>query len=298
MRFDYSHSHFFQKTIKRPISFHGIGLHSGLESTLILRPAPVNTGVIFVKHDTVIPAHYDYVISTSYCTTLGKDHIEIKTVEHFLAALSFLGIDNLICEISGLELPILDGSSSIFCEKILNNGLEVFDIPKKWALVTSVVHAQYQKAYGFLEPYHCPLVSVVLEYQHPCLPLESLHAQGNLLDKNLVQDMSFARTYGFEKDKLFYQKHELAQGASPANAIIFGDKTIVNPEGLRYPNEIARHKVLDCVGDLFLFGYFVWGRYCATHPGHGLTLSLMRELSAQSAFRFVSSEEIVSCYVD
>jgi len=268
-------------TINKPISFSGVGLHSGVNTNITLKPAPINSGIFFNRIDQkiIIPAQWDNVISTKFSTNLGKENTEVKTVEHLLSALAGLHINNCEICIDNIEVPILDGSSKIFVEKIQKIGLSNQNDNQN--ILEIIKPVKFECDYGYAE-----LLPNKNDQEGLNINLESFF-EGKYEDQdikvqnlngNYVDSISKARTFGFFHEIEYLKSQNLIKGGSLDNAIVIKDRKPLNKEGLRYENELMRHKVLDVVGDLYLSGYPIVGTYKGFKTGHYITNNLLREL--------------------
>ena len=268
-------------TINKPISFSGVGLHSGVNTNITLKPAPINSGIFFNRIDQkiIIPAQWDNVISTKFSTNLGKENTEVKTVEHLLSALAGLHINNCEICIDNIEVPILDGSSKIFVEEIQKIGLSNQNDNQN--ILEIIKPVKFECDYGYAE-----LLPNKNDQEGLNINLESFF-EGKYEDQdikvqnlngNYVDSISKARTFGFFHEIEYLKSQNLIKGGSLDNAIVIKDRKPLNKEGLRYENELMRHKVLDVVGDLYLSGYPIVGTYKGFKTGHYITNNLLREL--------------------
>ncbi len=268
-------------TLLNSVTFSGIGLHSGLHANVTINPSPHNSAIIFKRIDKneVIPAKWDHVISTKFSTNIGKNEIEVKTVEHLLSALAGLHINNCEILIDNCEVPILDGSSKIFVESILRAGLKEQSISQNILEIKRPV--RFECNYGFAE-----LIPNELSQEGLNIDLESSF-EGKYKDQtievknlngNYIDSIAQARTFGFFHEIEYMKSQNLIKGGSLENAIVIKDKKPLNKEGLRYENELMRHKVLDVVGDLYLSGYPIIGTYRGFKTGHFITNNLLKEL--------------------
>ena len=268
-------------TLNEPISINGIGLHTGVKSNITLNPAPLKSGILFNRTDksTIIPAKWDNVISTKFSTNIAANGVEVKTVEHLLSALAGLHINNCEILIDNVEVPILDGSSNIFVESILKKGIKEQDSEQK--ILEIVKHVKFSCDYGYAE-----LIPNSPKDEGLNINLESSF-EGKYEDQdikitnlngNYIQSISRARTFGFFQEIEYLKSQNLIKGGSLDNAIVIKDKKPLNKEGLRYDNELMRHKVLDVVGDLYLSGYPIIGTYKGFKTGHFITNNLLKEL--------------------
>ena len=268
-------------TLNEPISINGVGLHTGVKSNITLNPAPLKSGILFNRTDksTIIPAKWDNVISTKFSTNIAANGVEVKTVEHLLSALAGLHINNCEILIDNVEVPILDGSSNIFVESILKKGIKEQDSEQN--ILEIVKHVKFSCDYGYAE-----LIPNSPKDEGLNINLESSF-EGKYEDQdikianlngNYIQSISRARTFGFFQEIEYLKSQNLIKGGSLDNAIVIKDKKPLNKEGLRYDNELMRHKVLDVVGDLYLSGYPIIGTYKGFKTGHFITNNLLKEL--------------------
>jgi len=281
-----------QRTLQHPIRCSGIGLHSGHKVELSLRPAPENTGIVFHRmvdgQCVKIPARAEYVTDTRMCTTLGKDHVRIATVEHLLSAMAGLGIDNAVVEVGGSEVPIMDGSSAPFVFLIQCAGIQEQSAPKKVLRILKKVSMQEDEKRCALYPAAGFRVSYMLDYDHPLL--RKRKSSVDFSSQAYTREVARARTFGFLHEIEALQKAGLALGGSLENAIVLDAFRVVNEGGLRYEDECVRHKILDTVGDLALAGYPVVGAFEGERTGHDMNHRLVKALLADtSAWR---SEEL------
>ena len=273
-----------QQTIERPAMCAGIGVHSGEKARLVLKPAPANTGVMFRRTDLGVPnaeilAHALNVSDTQLGTTISnEDGISVAVVEHLMAAVSGLGIDNLLIEIDGPEVPIMDGSSAVYCELLLQAGLKVQGAPRRRIRILETVEIVDGPKRATLSPSpdtHLTMRARI-EYDNNVIGIQQMALR--LAPGMFARDLAFARTYGFARDVDMLRAMGLARGGSLDNAVVIDDEEIMNPEGLRIEDEFVRHKMLDAVGDLMLAGAPIAGAYDAVQPGHALNNQLVRKL--------------------
>ena len=268
-------------TLNNPIKFNGIGLHTGVKTQITLKPAPINSGIFFNRVDksVIIPAKWDRVISTKFSTNIASNETEVKTVEHLLSALSGLHINNCEILIDNVEVPILDGSSSVFVDKIMKNGLTEQDSEQK--ILEIIKPVKFSCDYGFAElspnSSEDEGLNINLEssfdgkYEDQDIEIRNLNG-------NYIDSISKARTFGFFQEIEYLKSQNLIKGGSLDNAIVIKDKKPLNKDGLRYENELMRHKVLDVVGDLYLSGFPIIGKYNGFKTGHFITINLIKEL--------------------
>lgn len=272
---------FHQRTVKTVITGEGVGLHSGRVTRFRIRPAAPDTGVVFVRTDVSpmveIPARSAFVQDTTLATTVGVGDVTVGTVEHLVAALAGLGVDNARIELDGAEVPILDGSSAPFVDLIAKGGGTVAQSrPKRFLVVRKPVEVREGDKSARLEPASTFSLRCHIDFDHPIVNAQSFEIA--MSDTAFVRELSRARTFGFAKDVDAMHAAGLARGGGLDNAVVIDDFSIRNPDGLRYPDEFVRHKVLDAVGDLALMGAPIIGRYVGHKSGHGLNTRLVAAL--------------------
>ena len=270
-----------QKTINKDITFKGVGLHSGLEATMILKPAAPNSGIIFKrtdlkKNNIIIPNIFN-VSSAVFCTTISnEDGASISTLEHLMGALFGLGVDNVLIEIDNYEVPILDGSAKIFVEEILKVGIKTSSVPIKVIKIEKKIEFIDGNKKISIEPSKVSLdIDFELKYENALIG-----EQRNLIkvyDSNL-SDIYNSRTFCLYEDIEKLKEMGLAKGGNLENAIVVKDDKILNEGGLRNEKEFVNHKILDCMGDLYLTGYKIIGKIVCSQGGHKLTNQLLREV--------------------
>jgi len=294
-----------QKTLKNVIRATGVGVHTGQKVYLILRPAPVDTGIVFRRVDcdpvVTIPASSEYVGDTTYCTTLIKDGLRIGTVEHLLSALSGLGIDNAIVDVSAAEVPIMDGSAGPFVFLIQSAGIEEQKAPKRFIRIKRSIEVRDNDKWARVDPHHGFVITFSIDFDHPVILGSNQQSELHFSSMSYVKEVSRARTFGFLKDFEWLRGNQLALGASLDNAIGLDEYKVVNEDGLRYKDEFVRHKILDAIGDLYLLGASVIGSFSGHKSGHTLNNTLIRKLlQTKSAWEYVTFEkeqEIPSNYI-
>ncbi len=284
-----------EKTIKSEVSLSGIGLHSGKPVSMRLLPAPVGSGIVFRRIDLgsfLIPVREAEVLSTAYSTTIGIDDVRVQTVEHLLAALYALGIDNLVIELDGEEVPIVDGSAAPFVAKLLEVGTidqrefkSVIEIIEPITLIEKGENGKEAKQIRIV-PAQSFEIAYTIAFAHPLILSQSYDYRHS--EEAFIREIAPARTFGFMKDVKRLLETGLVRGGSLENAIVVGDDKILNQEGLRFKDEFVRHKILDLIGDLALIGMPILGRVEAYHSGHYLHTQLIDCLRKnRSAFRVV-----------
>jgi UDP-3-O-[3-hydroxymyristoyl] N-acetylglucosamine deacetylase len=269
----------FQRTLKKQIHCEGIGLHSGLPVHMTLKPAPVGAGIVFVRTDlggAEISANAANTAATSFATTLSSNNASVKTVEHLLAALSGLNIDNVTIELDGEEVPIMDGSARPFVRLIADAGIQPLEALQSVLKVIKPVFVREGNKQLAIWPAEATSISYFIDFNHPLLKEQSLQYQPS--EEAFLREVSDARTFGFMSDVKALQANGLAKGASLDNAVALGEDSVLNKDGLRYKDEFVRHKILDLIGDLSLVGMPVIGHIVAHKSGHGLNAQMVGKL--------------------
>ena len=275
---------FKQRTIKTSIRATGVGLHTGKKVLMTLRPAGVNTGIIFRRVDTESPidilASAELVGETNLGTTLIKDGIKVATIEHLMSALAGLGIDNIVIELSAAEVPIMDGSAGPFVFLIQSAGIEEQNASKKFIKIKKKIRVEEDDKWAEISPYKGFRVDFEIGFNHPVFNKQEQKASIDFSSTSFLKEISRARTFGFLKDIEKLRENNLTLGGSMSNAIVLDDFRIMNEDGLRYTNEFVIHKILDAIGDTYLLGHTLIGKYSAMKSGHGLNNKLMRAVIA------------------
>jgi UDP-3-O-[3-hydroxymyristoyl] N-acetylglucosamine deacetylase len=286
-----------QTTLLRPAELHGTGVHSGLPATFTIHPAEANTGIVFVRAvpgecEREIRVEPRAVVSTEYATVLGdQSGPAVATVEHVMAALYGLGVDNAVVELDAPEVPILDGSAAPIVTAIDAAGIRSLPAARRYLRVLKPVGVVAGESYGELRPYDSGFrLEVDIDFTHPLVGRQSFAAdvEANTFRRGLAR----ARTFGFAKDVSRLWDAGYALGASLDNTVVVAEDRVLNPEGLRFPDEFVRHKALDAIGDLYLLGGPLIGRYEGVLAGHGLNNALVRAMLARpDAWRISSFAE-------
>lgn len=272
-----------QRTLDHSIRCSGIGLHSGRKIELVLYPADVDTGIVFVRSDlgVEIKGHVDSVVDTRLCTTIGNGEATISTVEHIMSALAGLGIDNARIEVNGAEVPVMDGSASPFIFLIQCAGIAEQSKAKKVIRILKRVTIKDEDKSCSLYPASGFRVSYLLDYPHPLL--SNCKVSFDFARQGYAREVSRARTFGFIHEVEALQKAGLALGGSMDNAVVLDKYGVLNEGGLRYTDECARHKVLDTVGDLFLVGFPIVGAFEGERSGHAMNCRVVQALLADKS---------------
>ena len=270
-----------QKTVKKEVKISGIGLHTGKNVTINILPALPNSGILFkrtdISHDNIVAPSVFNVTNANLCTTISNESgVKVSTIEHLMAALFGLGIDNALIEIDNQEVPILDGSSKVFMEKIEEIGLNKSNVPIKIISVNKKIIFEEGDKFISIEPSKTNLlIDFEIKYQN-----SFIGNQRNIVDvyNSELSEIFNSRTFCLYEDVKKLQNMGFALGGSLDNAIVVKDDGVINKEGLRNKNEFVNHKILDCIGDLFLSGYKVIGKIQCSQGGHKLTNELLRKL--------------------
>ena len=306
-----------QRTIRKVISISGKGLHTGKKVKVTLNPAPPDYGIVFkrvdIKKSPDIKAHASNVVDTTLATTLGKDDIQIATVEHLLSALLGFQVDNIHIEVDGPEIPILDGSAAEFSKALLVVGLKEQKEIKKFLVITKPIAVRQQDRFSYLFPSDEFKITCRIEFPHKCIGKQrfdmtfpiisylkngSSNGNGNGKHSNgngYAHEISSARTFGFIEEVATLQRMGLALGGGLDNAIVLNKDSIVNQDGLRWKDEFVRHKVLDAMGDVALLGYQILGHLITYRSGHSLHHQLVEKtLRSKNSWKIMTSDEILS----
>ena len=289
-----------QRTVKQQVRTVGVGLHSGTKVELTLRPAAIDTGIVFrrVDLDPVVefPASAGVVGDTRMASVLIKDEARVSTVEHLMSACAGLGIDNLFVDVSAEEIPIMDGSATSFVYLLQQAGVEEQAAAKKFIRVLRDVEVRQGSGAGEkwarLSPYNGFKLDFFIEFNHPAVDGTAQTAAVDFGEVSYVHDVARARTFGFMQDVESLRGMGLARGGSLENAIVMDEYRILNSDGLRYEDEFVRHKILDAIGDLYLVGHPLLASYHAHKSGHALNNLLLLELLKDPAsYEIVSFDE-------
>jgi len=272
-----------QRTIQKPVEVIGIGLHKGEPIKLRLEPLDVDAGIVFYREDIAlnIPLSPSSVIDTRMATVIGyKEKGYISTIEHFLSAVYAYGIDNMRVVVNGNEMPIMDGSSISFCLLLDEAGIEEQNASKKIICVKETIEVRDGDKFVRLTPSSVASFDFKIDFEHPVIGVQS--ERFDFSTHNFIEEIARARTFGFAKDIQYLQSQNLAMGASLQNAIGLDDHKVLNPEGLRFDNEFARHKILDAMGDMIVSGHNILGKYESFAGSHNLNYQLTTKLLSES----------------
>ena len=284
-----------QRTLKKSVEVIGIGLHKGEPIKLRLEPLDVDAGIVFYREDLAlnIPLSPAAVIDTRMATVIGDQKGYISTIEHFLSAVYAYGIDNMRVVVDGNEMPIMDGSAISFCLLIEEAGIKEQNSPKKVIRVKQPVEIQEGAKFVRLVPHDSARFDFRIDFDHPVIGEQEEHF--DFSTKRFVEEIARARTFGFAKDIQYLQSQNLALGATLQNAIGLDDHKILNPEGLRFENEFAKHKVLDAMGDMMVSGHNILGKYESFAGSHDLNYKLTSKLLSDAKnYDLIAVEELQS----
>ncbi len=269
----------FQRTLKNSVTLNGIGIHSGKPVRLTMKPARPNAGIAFIRTDMPgapqIAAHYKNIINTQMATTLGRGSVHVSTVEHVMAALQGMGVDNAVIEVSGPEVPIMDGSSGPFCEAIAQVGLISQAQARPYLALRRKVELKLAEKWAVAEPSARLEIHGSIDWDHPSIGFQEFHYVEGKTD---FSQLAHSRTFGFVKEVEMLKRMGLARGGSLENAVVLDDALVLNPGGLRSPDEFVRHKVLDALGDFKLAGISIKAFFRLHRAGHDLHSQLLAEI--------------------
>ncbi len=263
----------YQQTVRRPVSLDGIGLHSGETAKMTVSPAAADTGILFRAADgTLIPANVDHVVDTNSATTVGAFGVRVRTIEHLMAAAAALGIDNLMVDIDGPEVPAADGSAKPFVDLLRSAGRASLAAPRRPITIAQPIRVGTESRWIEVLPADSLRISYTLDNSHPIIGLQA--GTFGINEEVFCDELAAARTYGFLRDVPAMRQNGLARGGSLENAIVVGKRSVLN-DSLRFPDEFVRHKILDLVGDLFLLGRPLRALVVGRNAGHALNYQLV-----------------------
>jgi UDP-3-O-[3-hydroxymyristoyl] N-acetylglucosamine deacetylase len=278
---------FRQRTLKSLISAAGVGLHTGRKVRMTLRPAPIDTGVVFRRTDldpaVDVAARAELVGEARLASTLVHGDVKVHTVEHLMSALGGLGIDNAYVDLDAPELPIMDGSASPYVLLIQQAGIEEQAAPKKFLRVTRRLEVREGDKWARLEPYEGFRLSFSIDFRHPVIERTTQEVSVDFAETSYLKEIARARTFGFMHEVEELRDSGLALGGGLDNAVVLDEYRVLNSEGLRFADEFIRHKLLDAIGDLYLLGRPLLGAFSAHKSGHALNNRLLRAALADAA---------------
>lgn len=283
-----------QRTLRQAISATGVGLHSGERVKLSLLPAAPDSGIVFRRTD--LPGSEDVKVDPSLVndtrlssTLVTPTGVRVGTIEHLMSAFAGLGIDNLVVEVTAAEMPIMDGSSAPFIYLLQSAGIVEQAVPKRFIRVLRPVEVVDGDKWVKLEPYDGFKVTLAIEFNHPAFNRAPQTVEIDFAHRSYIDEISRARTFGFMHEVEYMRQHGLGLGGSLDNAIVIDDEYVLNPEGLRFPDEFVRHKILDAIGDLYIVGHPLIAAFSGRKSGHALNNQLLRTLLATpGAWEYVS----------
>ena len=285
-----------QRTLSSIVKASGVGLHTGEKVQIALRPAAQNTGIVFRRVDLdpvqQIQALAENVTDTMLGTSIGNNSASVMTVEHLLAAFAGLGIDNVLIDLHGPEVPIMDGSSASFVFLIESAGIEEQNALKKFLRIKKTIRVEEGDKFAEFKPYNGYRISFEINFDHPMIKKKTTNLSLDFSTLTFLKEISRARTFGFLKEVETLRSHNLALGGSLENAVVLDEYRILNQDGLRYQEELVRHKILDVVGDLYLMGYIMVGEFNGYASGHELNNKLILKLfSDQTAWEEIEESD-------
>ncbi|HMH17153.1 MAG TPA: UDP-3-O-acyl-N-acetylglucosamine deacetylase [Burkholderiales bacterium] len=286
---------FKQRTLKSVIRATGVGLHTGEKVAMTLRPAPPNAGIVFRRIDLPVPmdiaADAFKVTDTRLCSTVESNGVKVATVEHVMSAFAGLGIDNAYVDLTGAEVPIMDGSAAPFVFLIQSAGIEQQPVPKRFFRIKKTIEVKDGDKWARFEPFEGFKLSFSIEFDHPAFERSTQTASVDFANTSYVKEVARARTFGFIQEVEALRDSGLALGGSLDNAIVVDEYRVLNAEGLRYSDEFVKHKLLDAIGDLYLVGHPLIGAFSAHKSGHALNNRLLRAaLASNDAWEWVTFE--------
>lgn len=272
-----------QRTIAKPVSCSGLGLHSGKNVNLTIRPAPVNHGIKFTRTDLpnspAISAHFNMVVDTSLATVIGYDGFIVSTIEHLMASFAGLSVDNAIVELDAHEVPVMDGSAAPFTSLIRSAGIKDQIGPKCYFIIKNPIELKEKGRSVAVYPSSKSQITCTIDFDHPMIKKQSYTVE--VSDDVFEREICKARTFGFLHEYEYMKRFGLAQGGSLENAVVLGKDDIINDGGLRFQDEFVRHKILDCIGDFSLLGMPILGHIVANKSGHAFNHAFLKEFFVQ-----------------
>jgi UDP-3-O-[3-hydroxymyristoyl] N-acetylglucosamine deacetylase len=275
--------YFKQRTISRPVHCSGVGVHSGKNVNLTIKPAPSNHGIKFVRTDLPdcpdISAHFNMVVDTSLATVIGQDGFIVSTIEHLMACFAGLSIDNALVELDTYEMPIMDGSAGPFTSLIKSAGIQEQDVPRYYFVVKEPIELEKDGKSVGMYPCSTYKITCTIEYDHALIKQQSYSTE--ISDKVFEREICKARTFGFVHEYEYLKRYGLARGVSLENVVAIDEHDVVNDDGLRYQDEFVRHKILDCIGDFSLLGMPLLGHVVVKKSGHAFNHAFLKKFFTQ-----------------
>ena len=277
--------HFEQRTVEKPVSCEGVGLHSGKKVRMTIQPAPVNHGIKFRRVDLPgrpdVTAKFNRVVDTSLATVIGSDGCIVSTIEHLMATFAGLSIDNALVELNAYEVPVMDGSAGPFTRMIVEAGIQNQEVARHYFVLREKIELKEGDKSVTVLPSDSFRITCSIEFEHPIIGKQNFSFDGT--DEAFASEISSARTFGFLHEVEYLKRYGLAQGGSLDNAVVIDKDQIVNQDGLRFPDEFVRHKVLDCLGDFSLLGMPILGHLIVSRSGHQFNHAFLEKFFSQKA---------------
>jgi len=275
----------YQRTLSKNVWFSGIGLHSGKKVHLTLKPAPVNHGVKFIRKDLpdnpTIPARFNCVVDTSLATVIGSDGVIVSTIEHLMACLAGLSIDNVVVELNSYELPVMDGSAGPFTRMIMEAGIQEQEAPRHFFVLKEPIELEQDGKFVGAYPDTTFKITCNIDFDHPLIRQQSCSIE--VEDHIFEREISSARTFGFLHEVEYMKRYGLARGGSLDNAVVIDENNILNDDGLRFQDEFVRHKLLDCIGDFSLLGMPILAHIVTSKSGHAFNHAFLENFFKNKA---------------
>ncbi len=277
--------HFEQRAVAKPVSCAGVGLHSGKKVRMTVNPAPVNHGIKFRRVDLPgtpdVTAQFNRVVDTSLATVIGSDGCIVSTIEHLMATFAGLSIDNALVELDAHEVPVMDGSAGPFTRMIVEAGIQNQEVARHYFVLREKIELKEGDKSVTVYPSDSFRITCSIEFNHPLIGKQ--HYAFDVTDEAFASEISDARTFGFLHEVEYLKRYGLAQGGSLDNAVVIDRDQILNQDGLRYPDEFVRHKVLDCLGDFSLLGMPILGHLVVSRSGHQFNHAFLEKFFSQKA---------------
>jgi len=275
----------YQRTLSKNVRFSGIGLHSGKKVQLTLKPAPINHGIKFVRKDLpdnpTIPARFNCVVDTSLATVIGADGVIVSTVEHLMACLAGLSIDNVMVELDAYEVPVMDGSAGPFTRMIMDAGIQEQEAQRHFFVLKEPIELEQDGKFVGAYPDTTFKITCNIDFDHPLIQQQSCSIE--VEDYIFEREVSCARTFGFLHEVEYMKRYGLARGGSLDNAVVIDENEILNNDGLRYQDEFVRHKLLDCIGDFSLLGMPILAHIVTRKSGHAFNHAFLENFFKSKA---------------
>lgn len=274
-----------QRTLAKPVHFTGVGVHSGKQVNLTIKPAPPNSGITFRRIDLpaqpYIKAHFNRVVDTSLATVIGENGCIVSTIEHLMACLAGLSIDNAVAELDDYEMPIMDGSAAVFTQSIRKSGIVEQNAPRVYFTVLSPIKLEKDGKSVCLHPADHLKITCTIKFDHPVINTQTYSL--DLTEESFENEICQARTFGFLHELELMKFYGLAKGGTLDNAVVLDGNGVVNEGGLRYSDEFVRHKILDCIGDFSLLGLPILGHVELFKSGHHFNHEFLKEFFLQKS---------------